>query len=83
MDWTKISFDLWYEAGLRQGFIGPLVCAIHDGVPMTVDEEQSIIDREAVCVYVMRRYDSPEQKHDVEENHEPTRRRAGICDGSL
>ena len=42
MDLTKLSFDLWYEAGLRNGFIGPIVCYTHDTLPMDEEEEQGI-----------------------------------------
>lgn len=80
MDLTKLSFDLWYEAGLRNGFIGPVVCYTHDMLPMSEEEDLEFAEGSDPCIYIIRKYDSPEHKHDVEENHSPSIWRNHICD---
>lgn len=83
MDYHQLSFDLWYEIGLRQGFIGPFVCATHDGVPSTLEEDNENEAGNDPCTYVARRYFSPEEKQRVEENHSPSVWRNPLCPESL
>jgi hypothetical protein len=72
MDLSKIDFDTWMEIGLQRGFVGPPVCATHDGIPYTLEEEQQFDEGDDICVHVIRPYRSEEEKKNVEENHPPT-----------
>lgn len=72
MDLSKIDFDSWMELGLQRGFVGPPVCFIHDGVPMTPEEEAELDEHGEVCVHVIRPYRSVEEREQVEANHFPT-----------
>ncbi len=72
MDLSQITFDAWMELGLLRGFVGPPVCSTHDGIPMTLEEEKWFEDGDDPCIHVIRPYESPEQKKEVEENHSPT-----------
>ena len=55
--------------GMERGWIGPRVCAIHDGLPMTEEEESEFDEGYDPCIPVYRIYDSVEEKEAVEYNH--------------
>ena len=40
-DPLSMSFDMWMEVGLRQGWVTPPLCHTHDGLPTTPDEDQA------------------------------------------
>ena len=63
-----MTYDEWLKQGLDSGWVGPPVCATHDGVPMSAEEEAC----EEPCVFVMRCYGSLEEKEEVEQNHSPS-----------
>jgi hypothetical protein len=63
------DFQDWLEHGVEMGWVGPAVCAIHDGLPTTQEEDDEYEDR---CVFVVRLYDSPDHKSAVEANHSPS-----------
>lgn len=65
-------FDEWMEFGVKQGWCGPPVCQTHDGVPLTLAEEEVFQDGDDPCVHVIRLYADAEEKRLVEENHSPT-----------
>ncbi|MBF4194614.1 hypothetical protein MHAEM_21351 [Mycolicibacterium phlei] len=54
--------------GYEAGFIGPPVCATHDGLPMSEDEYE---DDES-CVHILRLYDDADVKAAVEADHPPS-----------
>jgi hypothetical protein len=50
--------DEWLKFGRDMGWVGPVVCYVHDAPELT-DEEQEIVDGEdgdmdAICVFIMR-----------------------------
>lgn len=79
MDYTQISFDIWLEIGLRQGFMTPPICYTHDGLPTTPEEDETFEEGDDPCIHIMRLYASPEEKAGVEENHSPTKWRNPLC----
>lgn len=64
----ELNFTDWLNYGIQHNYCGTLVCYNHDGVPMTVEEEQD----EEPCVPILRIYDTVEQKTEVENNHSPS-----------
>jgi hypothetical protein len=62
-----MTFDEWVEEGISQGWVSPFVCEIHDGVPMSYEEEFAMQNGEEPCIWVMRRYASKEEKLAVED----------------
>ena len=62
----------WIIYGMERGWIGPRVCAIHDGLPMTEEEESEFDEGYDPCIPVYRIYDSLEEKEAVEYNHSPS-----------
>lgn len=79
MDYTTISFKLWRDIGLINGFISPPVCATHDGVPTSAEEDELVEEGEDPCFHIMRLYESAEHKKAVEENHAPSVWRNPLC----
>ena len=65
-------FDEWMAEGIKQGFCGPPVCAVHDGDPTTEAEDMALWDGGEPCYHVVRMYDTSEVKALVEENHPPS-----------
>lgn len=63
----------WMRYGYEQGWCGPPVCAIHDGVPMSAEEEES---EDEPCTHIIRLYEDPDSRVAVESNHSPSSWRA-------
>lgn len=59
----------WVEYGLAHDFCGPVVCATHDCIPMTREEDEAFNEGFDPCVYVIRPYTDTEERKVVEENH--------------
>lgn len=66
-----MSYEEWVEIGIKNGWIGPLVCVTHDGIPMS-SEEENAWDTEDPCIWIFRRYESPEHQASIEEEHPPS-----------
>jgi hypothetical protein len=65
------TFDAWIAFGMAQGFAGPAVCEIHDGLPTTESEDEEMEDGDP-CIHILRLYPDLETKAAVEENHAPS-----------
>ena len=66
-----MDFDEWLQQGLSKGWCGPAVCYTHDGLPLTHKEEIEFESYDP-CVNIIRLYEDPTQKTEVEENHSPS-----------
>lgn len=66
------SQDDWIRYGVLKGWCTPPVCATHDGIPQTREEDESWENGEDPCVHVIRPYYDDEERRQVEENHAPT-----------
>lgn len=62
----------WLQQGVDAGYCGPAVCATHDGLPTTADEDEDFDDGHDPCIFVIRAYECDEIKRAVEENHPPS-----------
>jgi hypothetical protein len=66
------DFDKWLQEGLTNGFCGPAICYPHDGLPLTILEEQEFDEGSDPCIHILRLYEDKETKLAVEENHSPS-----------
>ena len=66
------TFEDWLAYGYRQGWCGPPVCEMHDGLPTSEQEDAEWDDNGEICVHVVRLYESLEVKAQVEANHSPS-----------
>lgn len=64
---TGMTIERWVRQGRNEGWCGPIICLTCDGTPATDLE----ID-DAECVYVIRVYETVEQRHNVEATHPPS-----------
>jgi hypothetical protein len=52
------DFGRWYEEGVRRGWITPMFCLSHDGVPFTKqelgDDAEGTIDLADTCITTIR-----------------------------
>jgi hypothetical protein len=71
MNPQEISFDEWIKIGIEQGWCGPTVCYTHDGLPLSVKEEEELWEQDP-CVHIIRLYEDIDIKKQVEENHSPS-----------
>jgi hypothetical protein len=71
-----VDFESWLQQGYEAGFCGPPVCASHDGIPTTGDEDADYEDGGDPCQHVIRLYEDADVKAAVEANHSPSRWRA-------
>lgn len=67
-----MTYDEWIEIGLKNKFCGPAICETHDGLPMTLEEEDEFFQGFDPCIHIVRLYESPEFATLVEENHSPS-----------
>jgi hypothetical protein len=79
VDYTQISFALWRDIGLINGFVSPPVCHTHDGLPMSAEEDEMFEEGDDPCLHIMRLYESVEHKQAIEENHSPSVWRNPLC----
>lgn len=63
--------DQWIELGIKMGWSGPPVCISHDGLPMSLEEEENE-ELDDICIVIMRPYEDEYHKVAVEENHSPS-----------
>ena len=66
------NFDDWLAHGIKMGWCGPALCYTHDGVGMTNEENQEFEDGGDPCLHVLRLYETPEMKAEIEANHAPS-----------
>jgi hypothetical protein len=69
-----MTFDQWIQYGISQGWCGPALCAIHDGIPTTAEED----DDGDSCLQIIRLYEDESVREAVEENHPLTIWRKGM-----
>lgn len=69
------DFESWLQFGYNNGWVGAPVCETHDGLPLSETEEEQFTEGDP-CIHILRLYDSPEHKTDVEANHGPSQWRA-------
>ncbi len=67
----KLTAQKWIEYGIKRGWCGPPVCATHDGVPLS-EQEEELIDEFDPCFSIIRLYDDEEMRKQVEDNHSPS-----------
>ena len=67
-----VDYEEWVKYGQNRGWIGPLVCATHDGIPSSAAEDSSWEEGLDPCQWIFRRYDDPDHKTEIEENHGPS-----------
>jgi hypothetical protein len=67
-----VTYDEWIQIGLKNKFCGPAVCEIHDGLPLTLEEEDEFFKGFDPCIHIIRLYETPEIAHLVEDNHPPS-----------
>lgn len=67
-----MTYDEWIQIGLKNRFCGPAICETHDGLPMTLEEEDEFFKGFDPCIHIIRLYEDPEIADLVEDNHSPS-----------
>ena len=49
-----MTFDEWLDFGIEKGFCSKPVCGMHDGLPMSEEEEQALEEGSDPCVVMVR-----------------------------
>lgn len=66
-----MNYDEWVQIGIKNNWCGPAVCYTHDGLPTSVQEEDEWEEGDP-CIHIIRLYETPDVKREVEENHSPS-----------
>ena len=61
-----MDFNTWLAIGREHGFCSLPVCETHDGVPLSMMEQDAWEEGDDPCVHVLRLYESTEQMEEVE-----------------
>lgn len=56
----NLSLAEWLQYGRGKGWISPIVCDSHDGLPVTADEADALDAGDDVCMFAMRFYTHPD-----------------------
>lgn len=56
----EMDFDEWLAYGVDRKWCLYPVCEIHDGIPMTIDEEAAFEGGGDPCIHVLRLVETPE-----------------------
>jgi hypothetical protein len=67
----EFDFYEWLQYGMDAGWVGPVVCETHDGLPMTAEEEEAFWESDP-CIRILRVYESPDHGKEVEAHHSPS-----------
>ena len=67
-----MTYDEWLQYGREHSYIGPIVCATHDGTPTTEAEDAEFDDGGDPCLPIARVYVDHEERIAVEANHGPS-----------
>ena len=70
------DFESWITTGYIHGWCGPPVCATHDSVPTSAEEDDDWDNGGDPCVSILRLYEDQDNQEAVEANHSPSRWRA-------
>lgn len=66
-----MDFHSWVLFGMTKGWCGPPVCATHDAVPSSEQEDEEFEMRDP-CIHIVRLYEDDEMKKAVEAWHSPS-----------
>lgn len=65
-----MDFEHWLEIGIRQGFCTPPTCDTHEGLPMTLFEQDDWEEGNDICIHILRLCETKEQQESIEMNNE-------------
>lgn len=64
-----MDFNEWAQYGIDQGWSTPPICATHDGIPHTEEEDKAWDEGEDPCVHVVRLASDPKQMEYIRINN--------------
>lgn len=56
---SRTLFWPWLKFGVRRGWCSDDCCSTHDGIPMTADEGEALLDGNDPCIYIVRLWPQP------------------------
>jgi len=69
-----MNMQEWLDYAMNKGWCGPIVCGVHDGLPMSEAESEE----SEPCIAIIRLYMGYDEKEAVEEFHLPSQWRKEI-----
>jgi hypothetical protein len=67
-----MTFNEWLNLGIKNYWCGPAICETHDGLPMTLEEEDDFFKGGDPCIHILRLYEDQIVAIQVEQNHSPS-----------
>jgi hypothetical protein len=66
----NLSLAEWLTYGRGKGWISPIVCETHNGLPISPDEAQQFDNQDDPCIFAIRFYTDPnQQESQLHEQH--------------
>ena len=69
---VEMTQEEWIQYGMDRKYCGPVVCATHDGVPTSEDEDNQWYQGDDPCQPVIRVYHDELEAMLIEQNHSPS-----------
>ena len=66
-----MTFDEWITIGIKNSWCGAAVCYTHDGLPLSLNEEEELYQGDP-CIHIIRLYEDTNHCALIEENHSPS-----------
>lgn len=67
-----MTFTEWLELGYKNSWCGPVICSTHDGTPLSESEDAEFTEGFDPCISMIRIYESPVHRVEVEKAHSPS-----------
>ncbi len=68
---NEMTFEEWLIIGTKNDWCGPPICYVHDGLPVSLSEEEEMYNNDP-CLHIIRLYNDGNHRELVESNHSPS-----------
>lgn len=72
----SFTFEKWAKYGWLKGWCSPPMCATHDGLPTSYQEEEQMFDGDDICIHIIRLYDDAQHASEIVDANSPVQWRA-------
>ena len=66
-----MTFNEWLQTGINNKWCGPAVCATHDGIPSTKNEETTWDNGGDPCQHILRLYPDQQTADEINTTYTP------------
>ena len=70
-----MTVNEWLQTGINNKWIGPAICATHDGIPSSPQEEQQWENGQDPCQHILRLYENEQTANTINNHYTPYKHR--------